>query len=68
MMIEDRLNTTQRIRLEALSQAIMASMHPTGTADNAAVLAKAREYERWIAKGKIPGESDDLTGTDPRGK
>lgn len=59
MMVEDRLNTTQRIRLEALSQAIMASMHSTGTSDNVKVLAKAREYERWIAKGKLPGEEDD---------
>lgn len=59
MMIEDRLNTTQRIRLEALSQAIMASMHSTGTGDDKVLLTKAREYERWIAKGKIPGEDDD---------
>lgn len=59
-MLEDRLNTTQRIRLEALSQAIVSSLHATGTADNNAVLTRAREYERWIAKGKLPDEEDPV--------
>lgn len=54
-MIEDKLSTEQRIRLEALAQATASSMGVPTTPEK--ILSKAEKFEIYIRTGRTVSEN-----------
>jgi hypothetical protein len=52
--MQDLLNTNQRIRLEALNQAIVSLLNSTLSAEPEDVLFLADVYEAYISCGDVP--------------
>lgn len=52
-MMEDKLSRYERVRLEALAQAVArATMQPTKRTDE--VLQDAKKFAGWIENGDLP--------------
>lgn len=49
-MFEDKLTLEQRLRLEALNQAVMSNMHMHST--DAEIVATAQRFLVWLEDGK----------------
>ena len=52
-MNEDQLTRDERIRLEALNQAVARAMGALGISD-VEIVRRARVFERWIREGAQP--------------
>lgn len=55
-MNEDKLTPAQRIRLEALNQAVAASTLKQAPSSVDEIMVIAKRFERWIVKGQDNGD------------
>ena len=54
-MQEDKLNPSERIRLEALAQAVISSGGATGRVSVAGdIVRRAKAFETYIITGEVP--------------